>query len=92
MMIAVALLLFEGRQRVALFYHPSIYQLSTLGKTKLCHRPTLSSVLSTHHGRHRVAPFYRLSQLSHSRDSDFHSFSSLGFLTPKMTDSREPLQ
>ena len=24
-----------------------IYQLSTLEKTKLCHRPTLSSVLST---------------------------------------------
>ena len=33
------------RQKVAPFYHPSIYQLSTLEKTKLCHHPTLSSVL-----------------------------------------------
>ena len=36
--------------------------------------------------RQRVAPFYHLSQLSHSRDSDFHSSSSPGFLTPKMTE------
>ena len=40
----------------------------------------------------RVAPFYPLSQRSHSKDSDFHSFSSPGFLTPKMRDSRVPLQ
>ena len=40
--IAVALLLFEGRQLVSPFYHPSIHQISTLEKTKLCHRPTLS--------------------------------------------------
>ena len=63
----------KRRQRVSPFYHPSIHQLSTLEKTKLCHRPTLSSVLSTsfkqivcggavtrdlRHGRQRVAPFY----------------------------------
>ena len=28
---------------------------------------------------------------SHSRDSDFHNFSSPGFLMQKMTDLREPL-
>ena len=67
--------------------------------------PTLSSVLSfqqivcdgalTHDLRHVwqwVAPVYHFSQLSHSRDSDFHSCSSPGFLTPKMTELREPLQ
>ena len=88
----------KSRQRVSSFYHPSIHQLSTLEKTKLCHRPTLSGVLRVQkivcggalvrdlcHGRQRVAPFYHISQLSHSKDSDFHSFSSLGFLTPKMT-------
>ena len=37
-------------------------------------------------------PVLSSSQLSHSSDSDFHSFSSPRFLTPKMTDSREPLQ
>ena len=37
----------EGKQRVAPFYHPSIHQLSTLEKTKLCHHPTLSSSLKT---------------------------------------------
>ena len=34
-------------QWVAPFCHPSIHQLSTLEKTKLCHRPILSSVLCT---------------------------------------------
>ena len=77
----MALFLFEGRRRVAPFYHPSTCQLSTLEKTKLCHRSTSSSVLGTSFqqfvggGRHRVAPFYHLSQLSHSRRSDFHCFS-----------------
>ena len=32
-------------QRVAPFHHPSICQLSTLERTKLCHHPILSSVL-----------------------------------------------
>ena len=45
--IAVPLLLLEGKQRVSPFYHPSIHQISTLEKTKLCHRPILSSLLST---------------------------------------------
>ena len=77
------LLLFEGRQRVAPFYHPSIHQISTLEKAKLCHRPTLSSLVSTsfrqivcggglprdlRHGKQQVAPFYHLYQLSHSKD------------------------
>ena len=79
-------------QRVAPFYHPSTYQFSTLEKTKLCHHPTLSSVLSTRHGRQRITPFDHFSQLSHSRGSNFHSLSSPGFLTPKMTELREPLQ
>ena len=43
------------------------------------------------HGRQRVAPFYHISQLSHSRDSDFQSLSSPGFLTPKMTGLTESL-
>ena len=38
--------------------------------------PSLCSVLSTRHGRQRVAPFYHISQLSHSRDSDIHNFFS----------------
>ena len=94
-------------QRVAPFYHPSIYQLSTLEETKLCYHPTLSSVLSTSCqqiacgdgqarflGRcpQRVAPFDHVSQLSLSRDSDFQSFSSPDFLTPKMTGLRKLLQ
>ena len=94
----------KSKQLVSPFCHPSIYQLSTLEKTKLCHRPTLSSVLSTNfqqlvcggtltrdlrHGRQQVAPF---NHLSHSKKSDFHRFSSPGFLTPKMTELREPLQ
>ena len=37
----------KKRQWVSPFYHPSIHQLSTLEKTKLCHRPTLSCVLGT---------------------------------------------
>ena len=84
----------ESEQRVSPFYHPSIHQLSTLEKTKLCHRPILSSELSTSFQRiacgggqarflgrctQRVAPFYHISQLSHSSDSDFHNFSSPGF-------------
>ena len=87
--------------------HLIIHQLSTLEKTKLCHRPILSSVLSTRfqqivcggalardcrHGRQRVAPFYHITQLSHSRETDLHGFSSPGFLTSRMTDSRESLQ
>ena len=91
----------RGDRRVSPFYHPSIHQLSTLEKTKLYHRPTLSSVLSTElptklfvevhwlvtcvtadNGLHRSI---HISQLSHSKDYDFHSFSSLGFMMPKMT-------
>ena len=97
----------ERRQRVSPFKHPPIHQLSTLEKTNLCHRPTLSSVLSTSfqriacggalardlcHGQQRVCPFHHIPQLSHSRDSDFHNFSSPGFLMQKMTELREPLQ
>ena len=84
-------------QRVVPFHHPSICQLPTLQKTKVCFHHTLSGVLRTSFllmGRclQRGAPFYPLSQLSHSRDSDFHSFSPPGFLTSKMRDSRESLQ
>ena len=93
----------EGKQRVSPFYHPSIQQLSTLEKTKLCRRPTLSSVLSTSfqqkacggalardlcHGQQRVSPFYHISQLAYSEDF----FFSPGFLMQKMTELREPLQ
>ena len=46
----------------------------------------------TCHGRHRVAPFCHISQLSHSRDSDFHSISSPGFPMQERIDLREPLQ
>ena len=96
-MIGTRVSLPESKQRVSPFYHPSIQQLSTLEKTKLCHRPILSSVLSTSfqqiacggalardlcHSQQRVSPFYHISQLSHSRDSDFQNFTGL----------REPLQ
>ena len=57
-----------------------------------CHRPILSSLLSTsfqqiaggglardlRHGKQRVSPLYHISQLSNSRDFDFHNFSSHG--------------
>ena len=89
-MIETRVLLFEGKQWVSPFYRPSIHQISTLEKTKLCHHPILSSLLSTSfqrigggalardlcHGQQRVSPFYHIPQLSHSRDSDFHYFSS----------------
>ena len=83
----------------------SVIHQFTLEETKLSLCPTLSSVLSTsfqqivcggapthdlRHGRQRVAPFYHLSQHKHSKDSDFHGFSSPGFLTPKMTELRGP--
>ena len=104
-MIETRVSLPEGKQRVSPFYDPSIHQLSTLEKTKLCHRPILSSLLSTSfqriacgalardlcHGQQRVSPSYHITQLSHSRDSDFHNFSSPGFLMPKMTELRELL-
>ena len=101
------LLLFEGRQRVAPFYHPSIHQISTLEKAKLCHRPTLSSLVSTsfrqivcggglprdlRHGKQQVAPFYHLYQLSHSKDFWLPCSPSPDFLTPKMTELRQLLQ
>ena len=92
-MIETRVLLPEGKQRVSPFYHPSIPQLSTLEKTKLCHRPILSSLLSSSfqqiaggglardlcHGQQRVSPFYHISQLAYSEDFDFHNFSSPGF-------------
>ena len=71
------------------FYHPSIHQLSTLEKTKLCHRPILSSVLGTSfqrifcggaltrdlcHGQQLVSPF-----LSYS--SAFALQGTLTFIT-----------
>ena len=97
----------KKRQRVFPFYHPSIHQVSTLEKTKVYHRPILSSLLSACfqriggggglardlcHGEQRVTPFYHISQLAYSEDFDFHNFSSPGFLMPKMTELKEPLQ
>ena len=104
--VQTRVLLPEGKQRVSPFYHPSIQQLSTLEKTKLCHRPILSSLLSTCfqrlnggglardlcHGQQRVSPFYHISQLAHSEDFDIQKLSSPGFLMQKMTELREPLQ
>ena len=92
--------LFVIQLPISPFTHCGIHQLSTLEKTKLCHRPILSSLLSTSfqriacgalacdlcHGQQRVSPFYHIPQLSHSKDSDFHNFSSLDFLMPKMTE------
>ena len=46
-LIGTRVFLPKWRQRVSPFYHPSIHQLSTLEKTKLCHQSNLSSVLST---------------------------------------------
>ena len=93
-MIETSVLLFEGKQRVLPFYHPSIHQISTLEKTKLYQRPILSSLLSACfqrngggggardlcHGKQRVSPFYHISQLAYSEDFDFHNFSLPGFL------------
>ena len=93
-MIETLVLLFEGKQRVSPFHHPSIHQLSTLEKTKLSHRPILSSLLSAcferigggggardlWHGQQRVSPFCHISQLAYLEDFDFHNFSSPGFL------------
>ena len=104
-MIGTRVILPEGKQRVSPFYHPSIHQLSTLEKTKLCHRPILSSVLSTSfqqiaggglardlcHGTQRVSPFCHISQLAYSEDFDFRNFSSPGFLMQKMTELKGAL-
>ena len=104
-MIATRVLLFEGKQRVSQFYHPSIHQISTLEKTKL-YRPILSRLLSAFfqqigsgglardlcYGKQRVSPFCHISQLAYSEDFDFHNFSSGGFLMPTMTELRESLQ
>ena len=46
-MIETRVLLPEGKQRVSEFHRPSIHQISTLEKSKLCHRPILSSLLSS---------------------------------------------
>ena len=92
-MIETRVLLFEGKQRVSPFYHPSIHQISTLEKTKLYHRSILSSLLSACfqqigsgglardlcHGKQRVSPFYHISQLAYSEDFDFRNFSSRAF-------------
>ena len=74
--------------------HTSKCQFSTLEKTKLGYHPTLSSVLrksfqqivhdknqmrSFGRCRQQVAPFAPLSQLSHSKDFDFQSFSSSAY-------------
>ena len=95
----------KSKHRVSAFYHPSIHQFSTLEKTKLYHYPNLTSVLNTSfqqiacacalardlcHGRQRVSPFFHIFSFR-TPGTDFHNFSSPGFLTPKMTELREPL-
>ena len=81
-MIETRVFLPEGKQRVSPFYHPSIHQISTLEKTKLCHRPILRSLLNTSfqqiagsglardlcHGQQLVSPFYQISQLVYPQD------------------------
>ena len=66
----------------SVFYHPSIHQIPTLEKTKLCQRPILSSLLSACfqrigggglardlcHGKQRVSPLHHISQLAYSED------------------------
>ena len=44
------------------------------------------------HGKQRVSPFYRTSQLADSEDFDFHIWSSPGSLMQKMIALMEPLQ
>ena len=95
-----------SKQRVSPFFHPTIHQLSTLEKTNLCHRPILSSLLSTSfqqidgggmarnmcHGQQRIPRFFNIPLLVYSKNFDFHNFFSPSFLMQKMTELREPLQ
>ena len=90
--VGILVSLSKKLHRVSPVVRTSQYQFSTLEKTKHGHYPTLNSVLSARHGRQRVAPVYPFSQLSHSRGSGVHSFSSPGFLTPTLTELKEPLQ
>ena len=88
------MLLFESKERVFPFNHPSFHQICTLEKTKLCHRPILSSLLSACFQRIGTTRLYVLSSFSvfALQGSDFQRFSYPGFLTPKMTELRDPLQ
>ena len=65
-------------QQVALFYLPSIHQISTLEKTKFNQHSILSSLMSKR--LQRVAPFYDAAQFASSEKIDFHVWFSRGFL------------
>ena len=84
--------LFLGcKQRVSPFHHPSVHQISTLERTKFNQYSILSSLMSVRfqrvgvardwcHGKQRVSPFCRTSQLAHSEEIDFLVWFSPGFL------------
>ena len=57
-------------QQVALFYLPSIHQISTLEKTKFNQHSILSRLMRKR--IHWVAPFYDAAQFASSEEIDFH--------------------
>ena len=94
-------------QRVPPIAHTSKCQFSTFEKTKLGNQSTLSilrrksfhqivhdksQLQSFGRCRQQIALFFSLSQVSHSRDFDFHIFSSPSLLKSKMIRSKAPLQ
>ena len=80
-------------EKTKLCYHPTLSSVLRKSFQWIVHDHSPARFL----GRcpQGVAPLYPLSlslaQLSHSRDLDFHSFSSPGSLTSRMADSREHL-
>ena len=82
----MALLLFEESQRVAPFDHevlPRSQRTVMFRRAGSSHERNFGRV-SFRTRLQRVAPFYPLPQISHSRDFDFHNFSSPGFLTSRV--------
>ena len=73
--------------QVALFYLPSIHQLSTLEKTKFYQHSILSSLMSVRKqwvgalllSKQRVSPFYRTAQSASSEVFDCHICFSMVF-------------
>ena len=78
------------RQRVVLFYHPSIHQISTLEKTKFYQHSVLSSLMSV--CIQRVSPLYRISRFAGSEDIVFRVWFLPGFLMQWKIARQEPFR
>ena len=74
-------------QQVALFYLPSIHQISSLEKTKFYQHSVLSSLMSKR--LQQVSPFYRTSQFASSEEIDFRVWFSQSFLMQQKVARQE---